>query len=57
MALATGASGVGVGSAINRLNNDLEMIAMVRTLREAISSSKSFLPRSISISDQAQEKV
>jgi len=40
MALAVGASGVGVGSAVNRLGNELEMIASVRSLREAISSCK-----------------
>ncbi len=41
MALSIGASGVGVGSVINRLDNELEMIAMVRTIREAICSQKS----------------
>ncbi len=38
MALASGAAGVGVGSAINRLTNELEMIAMVKTLREVINA-------------------
>ena len=38
MAIAAGASGVGVGSAINRLTSELEMIAMVQRLREAIDS-------------------
>jgi len=40
MAIASGASGVGVGSVINRLNNELEMIAMVRSLRDSIDSLK-----------------
>ena len=39
MAFAIGASGVGLGSMINRLNNELEMIASVRTLRKAVHSS------------------
>ncbi len=43
MAIASGASGVGVGSVINRLENELEMIAMVRTLSEAIKSSRKIL--------------
>ena len=37
MALAAGASGVGVGSAINRLEDELAMVAVVRSLRESIS--------------------
>jgi hypothetical protein len=37
MALAAGASGVGVGSAVNRLNDELAMVAVVRALREATS--------------------
>jgi len=36
LALAAGAAGVGVGSAINRLQDDLAMVAVVRGLREAI---------------------
>jgi Protein of unknown function (DUF561) len=35
MALAAGASGVGVGSAVNRLSDELAMVAVVRALREA----------------------
>ena len=46
MAIASGASGVGVGSVINRLNNELEMIAMVRNLRNAIDSLKKTLQTS-----------
>lgn len=37
MALAAGASGVGVGSAVNRLSDELAMVAVVRALREAAS--------------------
>ena len=39
MAIAAGAAGVGVGSAVNRLNDELAMVAVVRGLREALSSS------------------
>ncbi len=41
MAIAAGAAGVGVGSAVNRLNDELAMIAVVRGLREALSTPKS----------------
>jgi hypothetical protein len=37
MAIAAGASGVGVGSAVNRLGDELAMVAVVRSLREALS--------------------
>jgi hypothetical protein len=43
MALAAGASGVGVGSAVNRLGDELAMVAVVRGLREAIDAT---LPQS-----------
>lgn len=36
LAIAAGAAGVGVGSAINRLNNEVAMIAAVRSLVEAL---------------------
>ncbi|MEB3307302.1 MAG: DUF561 domain-containing protein [Cyanobacteriota bacterium] len=36
LAIAAGAAGVGVGSAVNRLNDELAMLAVVRGLREAI---------------------
>lgn len=36
MAIAAGAAGIGVGSAINRLNNEIAMIAVVRSLVEAL---------------------
>lgn len=36
MAIAAGAAGVGVGSAVNRLDDELAMVAVVRALREAL---------------------
>jgi hypothetical protein len=36
MAIAAGAHGVGVGSAVNRLDDELAMMAVVRGLREAL---------------------
>jgi hypothetical protein len=36
LAIAAGAAGVGVGSAVNRLHDDLAMLAVVRGLREAL---------------------
>lgn len=39
MAIAAGASGVGVGSAINQLDNEVAMVAVVRSLVEALHSS------------------
>ena len=39
MAIAAGAAGVGVGSAVNRLNDQLAMVAVVRGLREALGSA------------------
>ena len=39
LALAAGASGVGVGTAVNRLEDELAMVAVVRGLREAIGSA------------------
>lgn len=40
MAIAAGASGVGVGSAINQLSTEIEMIAVVRSLVEALSTAQ-----------------
>ncbi len=40
MAIASGAFGVGIGSAINRLSSELEMIAMVKTMKAAVNSSE-----------------
>ncbi|MBT9312890.1 DUF561 domain-containing protein [Leptothoe kymatousa] len=36
MAIAAGAAGVGVGSAVNKLNDTIAMVAAVRSLREAL---------------------
>ena len=38
MAIAAGAAGVGVGSAVNKLNDELAMVAVVRSLREALGA-------------------
>lgn len=38
LAIATGASGIGVGSAINRLNSEVAMIAAVRSLVESLGT-------------------
>ena len=38
LAQAAGAAGVGVGSAINRLSDELAMVAVVRSLREALGT-------------------
>jgi hypothetical protein len=40
MAIAAGASGIGVGSAVNQLNSEIAMIAVVRSLVEAMSARK-----------------
>jgi putative N-acetylmannosamine-6-phosphate epimerase len=40
MAIAAGASGIGVGSAINKLNDPVAMIAVVRSLVEALNTAK-----------------
>ena len=39
MAIAAGAAGVGVGSAVNKLGDELAMVAVVRSLREALVST------------------
>lgn len=38
LAIASGAAGVGVGSAINQLNSEIAMIAVVRSLVEALAT-------------------
>jgi hypothetical protein len=43
MAIAAGASGIGVGSAINKLDSEVEMIAVVRSLVEALASARSLV--------------
>ena len=40
MAISVGASGVGIGSAVNKLNNELAMIATVKGLRQALNPLK-----------------
>jgi Protein of unknown function (DUF561) len=40
LAIAAGASGVGVGSAINQLNSEIAMVAAVRSLVEALSAHR-----------------
>jgi thiamine monophosphate synthase len=39
MAIAAGAAGVGVGSAVNKLGDELAMVAVVRSLRDALASA------------------
>ncbi|MEM1289889.1 MAG: DUF561 domain-containing protein [Cyanobacteria bacterium P01_H01_bin.162] len=38
MAIAAGAAGIGVGSAVNKLDNELAMVAAVRSLAEALKT-------------------
>ena len=38
MAISVGASGVGIGSAVNKLNTELAMIATIKGLRKALNS-------------------
>jgi Protein of unknown function (DUF561) len=45
MAIAAGASGIGVGSAVNQLNSEIAMIAVVRSLVEAMVVQKIHQPR------------
>lgn len=40
LAIAAGASGIGVGSAINKLNSEIEMVAVVRSLVEALATKR-----------------
>ena len=40
MAISVGANGVGIGSAVNKLNTELAMIATVKGLRQALDSWK-----------------
>ncbi|MFK8182338.1 MAG: DUF561 domain-containing protein [Phormidesmis sp.] len=44
MALAVGAAGVGVGSAVHKLNDPLAMVAAVRSLAEAMQTVKTQVP-------------
>ncbi|WP_204137173.1 DUF561 domain-containing protein [Halomicronema sp. CCY15110] len=38
MAISAGAAGIGVGSAVNKLDNELAMVAVVRSLAEALQT-------------------
>jgi deoxyribose-phosphate aldolase len=40
LAISAGAAGIGVGSAINKLNDEIAMIAAVRSLVEALATSR-----------------
>ena len=40
MAISVGATGVGIGSAVNKLNTEVAMIATVKGLRQAVNSFK-----------------
>ena len=42
MAVAAGAAGVGVGSAINQLNSEVAMVSADRGLLEALATPKRF---------------
>lgn len=44
MAVAAGASGVGVGSAVNRLDNEVAAIAQVRSLVDALATVRRVVP-------------
>jgi Protein of unknown function (DUF561) len=44
MAIAAGARGIGVGSAVNQLNSEVAMIAVVRSLVEAMAVQKTTAP-------------
>jgi hypothetical protein len=39
LAIAAGASGIGIGSAINKLDNEVSMVAVVRSLVEALAKN------------------
>lgn len=45
LAIAAGASGVGVGSAVNRLEDELAMLAVVRALRQSLAAAGSGVAR------------
>jgi Protein of unknown function (DUF561) len=44
LAIASGAAGIGVGSAVNQLNSEVAMIAVVRSLVEALATVSYQLP-------------
>ena len=43
MAFSIGASGVGVGSAVNKLSNEIEMLAVIRSLRDSIPTARKII--------------
>jgi thiamine monophosphate synthase len=45
LAIAAGAAGIGVGSAVNQLNSEVAMVAAVRSLVEAISPARTRVHR------------
>ena len=45
LAISAGAAGIGVGSAINKLNDELAMIAVVRSLVEALAATRTSVSR------------
>nr|YP_002049092.1 hypothetical protein PCC_0443 [Paulinella chromatophora]ACB42882.1 hypothetical protein PCC_0443 [Paulinella chromatophora] len=48
MAISAGASGIGIGSAINRLDDELAMVCAVRSVKKALESlSRSSMPSSL----------
>jgi hypothetical protein len=49
MAIAAGAAGIGVGSAINQLNSEIAMVAAVRGLVEAIQATRQSVTLSLSV--------
>lgn len=44
LAIAAGASGIGVGSAVNQLNSEVAMIAVVRSLVESMAAQQALVP-------------
>ncbi len=42
LAIAAGASGIGIGSAINQLNSDIAMVAAVRQIVEALQQAQAY---------------
>jgi putative N-acetylmannosamine-6-phosphate epimerase len=43
LAIASGAAGIGVGTAVNKLNDEIAMVAVVRSLVEALAPVPSFI--------------
>ena len=53
MAIAAGAAGVGIGAAVNKLNDQISMIAAVRAVRESMEGAAPALRRSAAPSHAA----